>query len=417
MLGNKARSASAKAAVDFKLPDFLRDDAFALRMGGGDMAIPKQESTGRFKEGRGTFRRKCATGTLAVAILTLLSMCISFDGAGTGGYSLYAPWDVLSSLFVWAAYSVSNTLGWGFFANTDLITVAPLHMQVTARAGMTLATLACGALLAVAGSLYQTVFRNPIASPSLLGITNGVKVGLLLMFMAYGTTSQLLVGERFLYGYMAGAVTLVVVFLLSKLISRRAEGISVFDMLVIGTIASSFLSALSKYILNMLASVDMWTIFFEFQEGLYIYRDPITYAVLAVSILASLLPVALMRFRLNLLSFSDGEVRVMGANPRALRVLCIVAGSLMILTAQVFVGPASALALVIPFAARWFFGSEFGKQLWGNVLIGMFILLLCRDLCVLIPFVGVGIPIGTIAGTITVPIFIWATLFAGRSWR
>ncbi len=415
MLGGKARAAMPK--TDFVLPDFLRDDAFALRMDGGELAIPKRESTERFKAERATFHKKCALCAVAVAVLTLLSLCISIDGAGTGGYKLYAPWDALYSLVMWAAYSISSAWGLGLFGDADLITVAPLHMQVTARAGMTLATLACGALLAIAGSLYQTVFRNPIASPSLLGITNGVKVGLLLMFMAYGTTSQLLVGQRFLYGYVAGIVTLVAVFALSKLITRRGQGISVFDMLVIGTIASSFLSALSKYILNMLASVDMWTIFFEFQEGLYLYRDPITYAVLAVSVAVALIPVILMRFRLNLLSFSDGEVHVMGASPAMLRALCIIGGSLMILTAQVFVGPASALALVIPSVARKLFGSEFGKQLWGNVVIGMALLLLCRDLCALIPFVGVGIPIGTIAGIITVPIFIWVTLFAGRQWR
>ena len=82
-----------------------------------------------------------------------------------------------------------------------------------------------------------------------------------------------------------------------------------------------------------------------------------------------------------------------------------------------FVGPASSFALVIPFLSRLAFGSEFRKQLWGNVLLGMAVLLVCRDLSALIPFVGVGIPIGTIAGVITLPVFIWATLFARKAWQ
>lgn len=204
---------------------------------------------------------------------------------------------------------------------------------------------------------------------------------------------------------------------MSKLITPRKTSVSVFDMLVVGTISSAFLSAISKYILRILATVDMWSIYYEFQEGLNIYSEPITYIVLLVSVAVSFTPVFLLRFHLNLLSFSDGEAAIMGTNPRLLRALAVVAGSLMILTAQVFVGPASSFALVIPFLSRVMFGSEFRKQMWGNVLLGMLVLVVCRTLCALIPFVGIGVPIGTLAGIITLPVFVWATLFAERAWR
>lgn len=416
MLGGNKRAARPAAAERFALPDFLRDDAFALRMSGEDKAIKKEDSALRFKADARKARVKCALIAVVVAVLALLSLGIGYDGAGTSKVRLYSPIDALSSLVMWAAYNLSGALALGWFDGQELIDVAPLYTQVVYRAGITLSTLVCGALLAVAGMLYQIVFRNPIASPSLLGVTNGVKVGLLVMFGAYGMSATLLIPERFIYGYAAGAITLCAVFLLSKLITRRKCSISVFDMLVIGTIASTLLSAVSKYIMNMLATVDMWSLFFEFQEGLDIYNDPITYAVLAAATIVSLVPVILMRFRLNLLSFSDGEARVLGTNPRLLRVLTIVSGSIMILTAQVFMGSASSFALVIPFMARGLFGSEFRRQLWGNVLLGMFALLICRDLCALIPFVGVGIPIGTVAGIVTLPIFIWATMFARKAW-
>lgn len=416
MLGGNKRKASPAAAERFVLPDFLRDDAFALRMSGEDLAIKKEDSAARFKHDAQRTRVKCVCIALAVVVLTLFSLCIGYDGAGTALVKLYSPVDALSSLAMWAAYNVSGALSLGWFEGQELVDVAPLYTQVVYRAGITLSTLVCGALLACAGMLYQIVFRNPIASPSLLGITNGVKVGLLVMFGTYGMSATLLVPQRFLYGYAAGAITLCAVFLLSRLITRRNCSISVFDMLVIGTIASTLLSAVSKYIMNMLATVDMWSLFFEFQEGLDIYNEPITYVVLAVATLVSLVPVILMRFRLNLLSFSDAEARVLGANPRLLRVLTIISGSIMILTAQVFMGSASSFALVIPFMARGLFGSEFRRQLWGNVLLGMFALLVCRDLCALFPFVGVGIPIGTVAGIVTLPIFIWATMFARKAW-
>lgn len=412
------RDSAPSMAKKFVLPDFLRDDAFGLNasMTGGEISL--SASSAECGERRAMLRRRYLVLGLLTLAVALFSLCLSFDGSGVGNVKLYAPWDAWGSLVTWAAWNVSQALNLGWFdSGASLSDLAPLYPQVVPRAGMTLATLVCGALLSCAGMLYQVVFRNPIASPSLLGITNGVKVGLLVMFMNYGIAAQSQIPARFAYGYTAGIITLVVVFALSKLITRRKSSISIFDMLVIGTIASAFLSALSKYILNMLASVDMWVIFFEFQEGLNIYSEPVTYAVLAVSTLVSFAPIVALRFHLNLLSFSDGEARVMGANPKVLRVLAIVAGSIMILTAQVFVGPASSFALVIPFVSRAVFGSEFRGQLWGNVLLGMLVLVVCRDLCALIPFVGIGIPIGTLAGIITLPVFIWATLFVRGAWR
>ena len=416
MLGG--RSAAPPIAKEFTLPDYLVDDAFALRESGGEGIVPLEEARARFAAERRTMRLKCAALGAAVLVVALLSLCLSIDGSGVGRVRFYAPWDVLSSLANWAAYQISRTAGPGWFSSdVSLYDIAPLYPQAVPRAGMTLATLVCGGLLACAGMLYQTVFRNPIASPSLLGITNGVKVGLLLMFMAYGVTAEAQIVDRFVYGYTAGIATLVVVFALSKLITKRKTSISIFDMLVIGTIASAFLSALAKYILSILATVDMWSVFYEFQEGLTIYNEPVTYAVLFASVIVSFIPVVLLRFHMNLLSFSDGEARIMGTNPRLLRVLSICAGSIMILTAQVFVGPASSFALVIPFISRVVFGSEFRKQLWGNVLLGMLVLLVCRGLCAVIPFVGIGVPIGTLAGFITLPVFVWATLFSRKAWQ
>ncbi|MDO4502822.1 MAG: iron chelate uptake ABC transporter family permease subunit [Coriobacteriia bacterium] len=414
MLGIKSKS--APKLKDFKLPDYLLDDAFALRRNMANSSIPKSQSDAHYHADRRILRLKTLIVGLAVVLLALYSLCMSFDGAGVGNVRFYAPWDAIHSLVTWAAASVSRALGLGWFPDVDMIELAPLYPQVVPRAGMTLATLLCGGLLACAGMLYQVVFRNPIASPSLLGVTNGVKVGLLMVFMDFGLQAQNMLAERFIYAYTAGIVTLVAVFVLSKLITKRKSSISVFDMLVIGTIASAFLSAVSKYMLSILSTVDMWILFFEYQEALTIYMQPLTYAVLAASVIVSFVPVFLMRFHLNLLSFGDGEARVMGANPRLLRVLSIAAGSLMILTAQVFVGPASSFALVIPFLARGFFGSEFRQQLLGNALLGMAILLVCRNLCILIPFAGIGIPIGTLAGVVTLPVFIWATLFSKKAW-
>ena len=412
-----------KTAPQFKegyqLPSFLKDDALALNASTAGNTVALESSEKSFKADRGVFRKKCAVLVAICVLLTLVSICFSFSGASSSSLKVYAPWDVLGNLVMWAAYHVSNALGLGLFpSETTLIQVAPLWPQVVPRCGMTLATLVCGALLACAGMLYQVVFRNPIASPSLLGVTHGVQVGFLLVYASYGllAESTILVSERFVYGYAAGIATLLVVFALAKLITKRGSAVSVFDILVVGTIISALFGAFREYLMDELSALNLWASFFEYQEGLNLYDDPLTYAVLAGSVVVAFVPIFLLRFRLNLLSFTDGEVRIMGSNPQALRFLSLAAGSFMILTAQVFVGSASCFALVIPFLARFLFGSEFRKQLWGNVLLGMIILLVCRDLTVLIPFPGTGVPIGAIAGAVTLPVFVWASALSHKGW-
>jgi iron complex transport system permease protein len=401
----------------YELPDFLRDDAFALNRQIVASAHSQEQTAERRKEKRQAFRVKCLVLGALTLVAVVFSLCLNFTSVSSLARTIYDPLSALSSLWNWAAYELGTVFGFSVFpAGTSLLDVAPLYASVAPRAGITIATLVCGAMLACAGMLYQAVFRNPIVSPSLLGVTHGSQVGMLLIFGGYGAIAYELVPERFLYGYVGGAVALGAVFLLSKLITKKGNSTSVFDILVIGTILSAFLGAVRDYLIDVLNAVDLWTEFFEYQEGISIYSDPLTYIVLIVSVIVAFIPVVILRFRLNLLTFSDGEVRVMGSNPVALRALSIVAGSLMILTAQVFVGSASCFALVIPFLARYLFGSEFRQQLWGNVLLGMLILTICRILTSLIPFVGIGLPIGTIAGALTLPFFVWASTLSRKGW-
>jgi ABC-type Fe3+-siderophore transport system permease subunit len=75
------------------------------------------------------------------------------------------------------------------------------------------------------------------------------------------------------------------------------------------------------------------------------------------------------------------------------------------------------VSLVVPFAARAVFGSEFRKQLLGNVLLGALVLLVCRDLVSCIPFVGDGVPLGTMVTFVTLPAFVWVMAIAQRQWN
>ena len=89
----------------------------------------------------------------------------------------------------------------------------------------------------------------------------------------------------------------------------------------------------------------------------------------------------------------------------------------MILAAQIHVGMVSLVSLVVPFLARGWFGCEFNKQLIGNVCIGTVLLLACRDICDLIPFVGDGLAIGSVVSVVAMPLFVVVMARQMREWK
>lgn len=362
---------------------------------------------------RAATRRTCAWFALALALVAAFSLCQGVSEPGL----LYSPTDVLGCYAGWLKLNVGVLFDPSLSLEKSAILAAyPMYYEVTTRFVYTLVTVVCGALLALSGTLYQTAFRNPIAAPAMLGVSSGTSAGLVLLVYVFGTQAAYMTSQRYLYCFAGGLAVLVLVMGLGRLAGGK-RGFDLVDMLLVGTIVSSLLGTLTSYVTNYLFDYSQWLAYYTVSNVTDLDASGITLAVLAVATLVSVGPIVVFRFRLNGISFSDEEMQSLGIRPTGMRVLAIACGSLMILTAQMLCGAVSMVSLVVPFVSRATFGAEFRRQFKGNLLIGALVLLAARDIASLIPFVGVGIPVGTVVSVIMLPAFAWVMSTAQRTWR
>lgn len=285
-----------------------------------------------------------------------------------------------------------------------------------------LTTLMCvfgGALLGLSGMLYQNVFRNPIATPTMLGVQSGVNLGTLVMVALFGAAAVDMIVPRYLVCYAFGIGMLLLVFAGGKLIAGRRP-FSVVDLLLVGTAVGSIAGVVTQYIP---AGWDegTWNAYYTLSEALRTGTSPAAFASVAVIYLVAVLPIFLLRWKLNALSFSNVEVRLLGIDPSRLRMVALVAGSLMILVAMVTVGAVGLMAVIVPFVARYWFGSEAREQFWGNLLLGPLVLVFCRLLCDVLecafPILGTSLSMGTVVSVLLLPVFVWVVASHQRGWE
>ena len=364
-------------------------------------------------EDRATLRRKTLIVGIATAVLALVCLCVD-DYHGR----FAPPSEVISCYAMWfqqlyARFFDPNAV----LSGTELLAFNQSYFSLMARAGVTVITAIGGVLLALAGSLYQTVFRNPIASPSMLGISSGTQLGVLVLVLVFGTAAPSLGGVRYCLSYGCALGVLVLLFVCSRLISGKGKPLNVVNMLVVGTLISQLIGVITTYVTWYVFDDELWEVYNTINEMLTVDTSWYVFVFLLVTILVSVVPVFLLRFRLNSLSFDESDMRMMGVNPHGVQLIALACGTIMMIGAQVSVGTVAMLSLVVPHVSRAFFGAEFRKQLVGNVLIGAFIMLACRVLLSLIPEVGLALPIGTVVSVLVLPAFVWMIAIQQRSWE
>ena len=368
-------------------------------------------------------RQTLVFGIVLVLAVCAMSLCLPFyglDAMGAGG-TIYAPGDVIDSYVLWFQMNVmplfDSTLA--NRASAMLAAFEESHPQVVyqlviQRGMVTLVIIACGILLAVSGMLFQTTFRNPIATPSALGVSNGVTIGLII-FTYLGLTDagdNLPLYMGLVYG--CGALSVAFTIVVSRLVAGR--DFNVFDMLLLGTVVCQLLGGIESYITTFGMDPETWESFYNIQQATNVLAYPQTWLVVAVVFVVTIVPVWVMRFKLNLVSFSDEEGRLMGVRPRILRGVALVLGSTMQLAAIASIGPVAMLSLAVPFLVRYLMPADFRYQLLGNCILGTIILLVCMDFqhFAIIGFVSV--PVGTLVSIVVIPFFVWAVALQSQKW-
>ena len=269
------------------------------------------------------------------------------------------------------------------------------------------AALLVGAALAAAGAVYQGLFRNPLVSPDILGVSAGAGLGAVLgIFLSLPVLA--IQGMAFVGGLAAVAAVTALGALVT---GRDTVLVLVLAGIVIGALmgaATSLLKVLADPY-DQLPAITFWLLgsLAGIKSGDVLGAAP--------AILVALVPLVLLRWRINVLAMGDEEAKALGVGVERLRLGVIAAATLMTAAAVSISGVIGWVGLVIPHIARMLVGPSFPRLLPASIVIGAGYMLLVDTLARTMSRTEV--PLGILTAVIGAPIFIWLLARGRRSWQ
>ncbi len=279
------------------------------------------------------------------------------------------------------------------------------------RVPQALTALMAGAGLAVSGLQMQTVFRNPLAGPSVLGISNGASLGVALVVLMSGTLGGVALSRLGYLGDVAMSLAAIVgalaVMGLIVWVARRVP--SDVTLLIIGVMIG--------YLANAIIGVLK---FFSNEEDIKAYvvwglgsfaRVSGDQMVLFVVLMAVLLPLSMLLVKtMNLLLLGDAYARNLGLNIQRARSLVILSSGILVAIVTAYCGPIMFIGLAVPHLARALFRTSDHRILMpATMLSGAALALLCNLIARMPGFEG-ALPVNSVTALVGAPV-IAAVLF------
>ena len=280
----------------------------------------------------------------------------------------------------------------------DTVTWEPTVETVvfSIRLPRVLLALCIGAGLAISGAAFQGMFQNPLVSPDLLGVTAGAGLGAAVGILLGGSTMTIQVAAL-ACGIMAVALT----YVMSRIYRTTPTLMLVLSGIVVGSICNALLS-LAKYLAD--PHDELPTIVFWLMGSLAtVTRDDALHAI--PPMLAGILVLLLLRWRINLLSMGDDEARALGVNPDRLKAVLIVASTLVTAAGVSVSGIIGWVGLVIPHIGRMLVGPDHRILLPVSLALGGIYLTLIDDLAR--ASMEAEIPLGILTAIVGAPFFAY----------
>ena len=262
--------------------------------------------------------------------------------------------------------------------------------------GLFLLDLAVGAVRIPVGDVQmQTLFRNPLAGPYVLGISSGASLGVALVVLAGVGSSIGIAGAA----WLGAAVVLLVI----AAVAHRIKDIMV--ILILGMMFSSGVSAVVQ-ILQYLSKEEALKAFVIWTMGSLGDVTVPQLAILLPSVIVGLLLAVWTIKPLNLLLFGEEYAVTMGLNIRRSRGLLFLSTTLLAGTVTAFCGPIGFIGLAMPHVARMLFREADHRVLLpGTLLSGAAVLLLCDIVSKMFT-----LPVNAITALLGIPIVVWVVL-------
>jgi iron complex transport system permease protein len=274
------------------------------------------------------------------------------------------------------------------------------------RGPRVLAAILCGAALAVAGTAFQGLFRNPLVSPDILGASSGAALGAVIgIFFSLGIFAiQSL-------AFVGGLIAVAAVYAVGTTIRT---GDKVLVLVLTGVVVGSLLGAgigLMKYLAdpyNQLPAMTFWLL------GSLSGTNVNDLLPLFGPVLIGAVILFALRWRMNVMSLPEEEAQALGLATGPLRIAIVAAATLVTAASVAAAGIIGWVGLVVPHLARFLVGPDFGKLVPTAAILGGGYLLLIDTLARTVA--PVEIPLGILTAVIGTPFFIWLLASARGGW-
>ena len=260
-----------------------------------------------------------------------------------------------------------------------------------------IAAILVGAALSVAGATYQGLFRNPMVSPDILGASAGASVGACFM-MLLNQNGVVIQMASFIFGLVAVALT----YNLSKAISKSTDSVLMLVLcgLIVSTLFQAFVSII-KYVADTDSQLPEITYWLMGSIAKVTYKDILFFGI---PFLVGTIPIMLIRWQLNVMSFGEDEAKAMGINVRYIRLVCIVCSTLLTAGVVSIAGTVGWVGLMIPHLVRFIVGPNNDKLLPMSFLVGALFMLIVDNVCR--SALAYEIPLGVLTSLLGAPFFI-----------
>ena len=257
--------------------------------------------------------------------------------------------------------------------------------------------LACmvGASLSVSGAAYQGIFQNPMAAPDILGASSGA---------AFGAALAIYLGQGkymiILFAFLSSLLTVAVV----AYIGNHAKGKRSMGMILSGIMVSSFITSATSYLKLVADPEDQLPAITYWLMGSFNGTVPEDLLLALFPMLLGLLPLLLLRWKINLLTLGDEEAETMGIQTKKLRLLVIFCSTLLTAASVSVSGMIGWVGLVIPHLTRRMVGNNYRYLLPASLLFGAIFLLMVDNISR--NLLATEIPIGILTSFIGAPFFL-----------
>ena len=268
-----------------------------------------------------------------------------------------------------------------------------------------MAVILAGSGLSVSGATYQGVFRNPLVSESILGVSAGAGVGAALaILMDQG--NNIIQLSAFIFGLLAVGMT----FAISRVYRSNPTLVLVLAGIIVGGLFSAIIS-LMKFVADpysKLPDIVFWLM------GSFSKASSANLLPLMPVFIIAMLIIVLLRWQLNVLSMGDEEARSLGIDTKRFRPIVIVCSTILTAAAVCIGGVIGWVGLIIPHISRMVVGPDHKDMIIASILLGGSYLLAVDTLCRTLT--SVEIPISIITSILGAPIFLYLLYKTKKTW-